>query len=908
MKSYERRDRRGGQTLIISIMIMFILAIIATLFVAIVARNLIQSGRSAQSDAVAQIAAAGINYADQMLTSSEDGADWRPIPDNLGCSDGGNFYTGDEPQPENGWQDMREDYPDFKWLRPYWPEELGDLDDEGIGYAGPTGGFTCFNSGRGRYLLRVSYNPNMSDPLSKYIKIESIGRWGIFDPEDPTTYKATTDYKMKRELTAYKPIGITDYVRFVTNKNNKPMAASLGVPNFATDYGRSTNSRYGLRGAPIRVNGDLKWYGNYGNNGVNVYLRGLENDDGGDPLPLDKVEVAGEISADADTSGNNKVPVTINTIVGGRTRSVAAADSDTGDFTTASGFYRDGDSGTDAYRYARGVKRIEPPSITKKDLTNTSTRYRMLTLSSGEYINVGGKQVNLGKYGWGRGVYIDNEKDDQSDSFSLYGRYTVRVDWLNPNNNMTKSAWLGPYYIPPAAVITLVPDDSEQINVGGKNITQYYFYITKDTSDGSVWHDAAGNERPDWGKTIRMPYPDPKQGRVLTRAVGANGNVRIDGNGVIYAEGNVRVRGMLPPGMNLTIVSGKTIYIDGNILKYRDDNPTANDPYRGADPTCGIALLAKDNICVNTTQFLSPDNITVDEIDSSAGDATSPVLVLNQNSRFISKFEFGPYESENGRDNKNRNLMLRHAGQGGASYINGFINREAIEWNTKVSDMYPLIWGVGDPRFDGVYGYGSDSAMLGQVFDITDDIRTNLYELVGKTNTFEIALDKVYTRENYVLSSAAIVPNDVRIEAIMYAQDGCFFVIPGRWFNSDSSDIPGRDRPAGTDEMFPYYGEPLDIKITIDGAVAENATASIGDVTQWSEKWCGIPAHYGSSSTTTAHAGDGITFLYDDHAGWPLRDLNDPTSAVRVDYYGRVLPLAPKLPVCGSLIYSGDIM
>src|ERR1035437_1267484 len=105
---------RRGQTLIIAIMVMFILAVVATVFIAIVARNLARSARMSSMDAVAAIAEAGIRYADEMLTTSEDGADWRPIPDNAPPT-------------------ASVDDPDYDWLRPYWPTDTGDK--------GPTGGY-----------------------------------------------------------------------------------------------------------------------------------------------------------------------------------------------------------------------------------------------------------------------------------------------------------------------------------------------------------------------------------------------------------------------------------------------------------------------------------------------------------------------------------------------------------------------------------------------------------------------------------------------------------------------------------------------------------------------------------------------------------------------------------------------
>ena len=53
-------------------------------------------------------------------------------------------------------------------------------------------GYTRYNTGAGRYLVRVTYDPvnlsNQAVPPGKYLKIESIGREGNIDSLDPTTY------------------------------------------------------------------------------------------------------------------------------------------------------------------------------------------------------------------------------------------------------------------------------------------------------------------------------------------------------------------------------------------------------------------------------------------------------------------------------------------------------------------------------------------------------------------------------------------------------------------------------------------------------------------------------------------------------------------------------------------------
>ncbi len=157
---------------------------------------------------------------------------------------------------------------------------------------------------------------------------------------------------------------------------------------------------------------------------------------------------------------------------------------------------------------------------------------------------------------------------------------------------------------------------------------------------------------------------------------------------------------------------------------------------------------------------------------------------------------------------------------------------------------------------------------------------------------------------------------DVRIEAILYAQEGSFFVLPGNWFNPNSADLwdpttsrSAQSRPGGVDPRFPFYGDALDVRVIIDGAVGENITAESSDVGAWMAKWGQIPETYGSSGISTHHPDDGLTMLYDDHVGWPYSNLgSSPAVPIRTDDYCRTLPITPKLPVSNSLIYFGDVM
>jgi hypothetical protein len=199
------------------------------------------------------------------------------------------------------------------------------------------------------------------------------------------------------------------------------------------------------------------------------------------------------------------------------------------------------------------------------------------------------------------------------------------------------------------------------------------------------------------------------------------------------------------------------------------------------------------------------------------------------------------------------------------------------------------------------------------------------------------------------LQRVAILPMDVRIEAVLFAQNKSFFVIPGPAFNTDSNDridypatatatLPASPRAtwlAATDQhkmRFPFYDQPIDLKITIYGSVSEARPADIGAQAAWMKRWGWIPQYHGSlfdpanlTETSTEHSGHwkandkapaiGLNMTYNPLSGYPF----DPTGNTYLRYNvtydiaapttilaKRPLPAMPKLPVCAGLIYAGQ--
>lgn len=170
----------------------------------------------------------------------------------------------------------------------------------------------------------------------------------------------------------------------------------------------------------------------------------------------------------------------------------------------------------------------------------------------------------------------------------------------------------------------------------------------------------------------------------------------------------------------------------------------------------------------------------------------------------------------------------------------------------------------------------------------------------------------------------------------MYAEEGSFFVIPGPWFNPNPNDTRAnyatlgstaaerqlaRYEDFGAGPNTPFYGEPLDVRIEIIGAVSENMPPPMAIQAEYLRKWGWIPSFLDAEGTTyipASHAGGqnlatpgvvapNLIFTYDPvlatgHSG---TGVNNPV--VRIDDYGRPLPPLPRLPVSPAISFVGDV-
>ncbi len=1080
---------QSGQSLIIAIAVLFLLAFLAALFIALLSRNLERTNRASQVLTADFYAQAGIHYADQMLTTSPQGADWRPAM---------RYYLGDnyaqlnpDPNTTTVTAPQTFSYTVTPTLNP--AEKAGYLAYVNASLASNSTipplnkinpndpdkfwleqGFTRYPAQGGRYLIRLTYgvtgavtnNPYEQDnpATGKYIRIESVGRTGVVDdtnPADPTVFSAQPT-RLNATLVAYKPIGLTDYARFITNRDQRSDTFALGVPSryfdpatqsvgtpastqepsivtpgvtdfttngngydldqypLVTTYGTYDTTSNDVHGGSLRCNGNLRLYG------MNVaFLNGTLGDDW---------EVAGDLTFDgytdsttpADLAKNPAALQIVDTTLGGTVTD--ATPSNAAAYSTVNGYIRDGSSQNDAGGFARNIQRLNPPAIDTPApgaggiehyaaLTNHGTQ--LSTTTGGPYIpeTANGPAT----------VYIDNTADEQPESSSAQVGSTLRDDWLNPAKNIN-GYWHGPFYDPPGATIVFGP---QYITLNDGTIQpRWGFTITR--SDAPVgladqshvaWRwNGESSQTSLTASTCTFVYgtapttftysatnpiffigaDDVPQSQLPTTATTES----VDNDIVIYAEGNIRVRGTVSPtgdatsgGQNdpdqvtdpiastsgyttttlrasphhVTLVTNQIAYVEGSLLKGGSFPKGQDTAPVTSENLSSIAVLARRYVTVNTTQFLAGavqhSNLAQEQADTPPGDSGSTgALEFDADSSLTESFNepaatavtanrpanatnalpalfVSQYASGTGSDNATGLLRLVETAYDGNTYYNEFTLDGSVQELTGAAS--PTLAGSSSTPnrvvipLGGISGNTDYSGSPGNGYDQLD-----LTFAKSPSSTLD-----------YELSRAAVLPSDVKIEALLYAQDNSFFLIPGDWFNDDTTDTMtaysaatpnARSRPATgnasnitgglTDPQFPMYGQPIDMKITITGSVSENVPADISDQAVWMQHWGWIPKYHGSPPATTDDVASphpqlpesalessstnlapnalsanvakyipptGLTFVYDPSETMPTT-VNNNTNYNRFDQYGRPLPFTPNLPVSPDLLYSGQ--
>jgi hypothetical protein len=217
-------------------------------------------------------------------------------------------------------------------------------------------------------------------------------------------------------------------------------------------------------------------------------------------------------------------------------------------------------------------------------------------------------------------------------------------------------------------------------------------------------------------------------------------------------------------------------------------------------------------------------------------------------------------------------------------------------------------------------GYNNTSRVM------TDAV-TGVQYPVGSSAIFNIrpAVAGGSPPKSLLIARSAIQAQDVRIEAMIYAEEGSFYVIPGPSFNPNPEDTRfrfeqslqapqnltreqanrERYRQFGSSPMAPFFDEPLHVRVQILGSITENRPAPMSDQAVWLKRWGWMPAEIGSSGLVAgASILPNLELRHDPVLATGSFDGSTP---VRLDTSGRPLPPLPRLPVSPTLLFFGEV-
>lgn len=1009
-----------GQALLVAVLLMSVILLIGILFAAIVSYNQEQSARHVDQVAAELQAEAGIQYANSMLESSPQGADWRPRtvafdPATYDASDPSTWpsppamYVDGTADPNffgpDGLPETEDDYySDFEIIRGWFPLRAGtatapgefirlgfhrfpdpnQLSPDGTSKDEPT-------MGRGYFLLQVAYDPDppyepgdptTQDRLSGCTRIVSIGR-------------AVEESNVFRRVVAYKPLGLTDHLFWVTDESGTGDEASIGArPGVDFDASGAVEANEALTSSfdgPIRAANRLMWVGQdldlSGTASPSLHIDLHTTPVTGEGYLRDDALLAGRglygldgpgAADGADVSVDGGAPVTLP----------VALDPD------------DQSHESDRVYVGNRVSSLEPPQLGTKDPTSGVSRYHALTRDSGEFAVAdvddpehgitAGDTVNTGLYGHGAGMYIDNFSDIQfrgptGDS----DLKTLMDDWMRRLGSSRvggESAWNATYttYSPPGVEIEFFPSEEAVL----QTCSTHSYSTTPPTDPGVLWwpnHSASGSE-----PGIKITRHDSRWRRGDAGHVGADSgqNVMVISyprypHQVIYAEGNVRVKGVLPPAerdagnnlvrdYNITIVAGGTIYIDGQLLTPQDvagrnaDGTSAG--VRDEDNT-HVALLARDCVCLNPTQLVP--QLTEGLVTAAADDEANPSLMEQHWELYPDSGGVAYTRWQSGWPNMDGtgspgtpvapgvtvSLVAIQAGDDpGPSGMGMNVYNSVADAVTPFT--FPGTAGIVDPyTFMFVPPGARVLTAAGQIptptpyasnaiapnwqipgstpyytfaepvvpFDLTPYVTKDIGESnvvslfhrdpqVGSGSTpyllkkWKIEESETDATTGYQIPRGAV---HARVNAIMYAERGCWFVIPGEYFdpNASTADYDGDGTIDPLDSLYAARFRRYNYEITVRGCITQDHTAPLDMVQDWTRKWA-YPIYSGSGNGLTLTWGT-LRYEFDERVRIS-RDQSLTTLAGAVRSAGTLtvsplsnLPKLPCLPSSPTLIYSG---
>lgn len=922
---FVRRRTERGQTLVIALAVMFFLIVIGALFVARIARNLVVAGNSRDSAEARQLAQAGLDYCNTMLNSSLEGADWRPAPTPpIGSTDPDYFWLvrGFSRIPMKGGRALvRVSYD------PNPNNPLGQsLEIESVGRPGelpnPPGSDPTV------------FVPNGNSPTlrSELVAFKQIGLtdYGLYitgkERRTVPNYIGTPSIGAYVATVLGNPmLGFAPYANGSAKVGNQQFSLfgfpiycngdlTLGGDTYLYESHRGGNQ--GVQQEGVYVNGKIRL--------APTHSQAFDStiDDTVFPAYLNEPINQPPTSLSPNNNGGAVIP----------SDGITYQNQNLG-FNTFGGLIRDASGSSDVNGFTRSVPRLDPPSLDTNLYNSTDLRFRVLSKNSGYWVQLpNGSQFNTGQYGLGSNIYIDNLADRQKETNvpGVNGGYSLRSNWIDPG--AVHNYWNGPFYVPPGVEITLLGNAVHLTRHDGK----VFYNPDGTSAGSSITIPLGDYARRAMGLQPLPHDGDDPALRQAASLPPVGGDPNAYGvNLTLFAEGNIIVHGVYGAITNpaqtsesatvsklarvhITLVTRSTAYINGSVVAgdgYVDTNGNIHMEHAS---TC--AILAEDYVCVNTTQLMrtvSPNVFTrvnpdIPLFSTSVGVGSEALPTLDM------EFDWGVNPSTYTRTTGGNPqpspifLMLRHAATGpNPTFFNILVNPGLAANPVNALYLFPFFLGFGAgnaPSATGTLGILpqlpgmplDDSSILPRfqqiglllngpqpgfpgAFSSNTFFAPQVYPPInapGYDNLLRFQFDQTAQQlsgsrisgSDYQFSAAMVTPLDVRIEALLYAQNRSFFVIPGYAFNPDANDsrsaylarnnvrvsynaldiadlansTPSAERESK--DVYPFYDEPLDVRITIWGAIAENYTASEGDQAAWMRRWGYVPQYYGATA------------------------------------------------------------
>ncbi len=654
---------------------------------------------------------------------------------------------------------------------------------------------------------------------------------------------------------------------------------------------------------------------------------------------------------------------------------------------------------------ARSARKTPAPKLDEKNSTTGVLRWLQLTRDSGGVLEINDngqpRLINAGLMGLtdqtlqasvrAQGLFLDNWGDIQY----YNDRMAVKDEWLQRGAAAaSRRGWIGDMYVPSVLEGGTLHPIAEVFfttqTVGA--VTRPVIGVTRYDTDVRQMNLAPDTGRQRLFYNVASLTPTARGGQATVVPVGQTKYFDYPQNGVFYCAGSVRVRGSVGGSgapKQLHLVSGGTIYIEGSVLK--------------GDPGSALGLSAHDFVTLNPTMVnrIRPGGSTVVEADTfdANGNPSGYHFTVNQGTdidftvnsaepigdallhwKHTSVFEdvtsnteftlFPPsgtrYDFGSNPPNSwpalplpapNRNPPVPPAPypnnpySGAAALFYLFRPLDTSEQRDPTTGD-PLNW--HESMFQTQAGSPAN-------YERKSFFLPGIANLPGDDAAFRILVGETMrpNSQPYWLSKAAVIPLNrplpVRIQAVIYAYTGSWFVIPPPFFNDNDKLDPITSnvwdsranfaatglRAPGTFPRntadFPFYHEPLNLDIEVIGSISENMPAAPEEQALWTQRlWTDLSGWDPTAFPIPARPAFSprITYRYDgdlrrlvrvrysrtgqELVAWALPARPTlPTPPAGVPYldaaiaagigqnsYVEVLPLIPRMP-SSSVVYEG---